>query len=219
MRKNKFKITLSNQNRNKREIVIRRVNQNNLMEKIFLKNTVISTFLIASLIAASGLFLFFSSSIGTAMGIPPDLVKGDYLFGRTIGIVDDENAKPLWIISGIWKTNLSNQTQDAINNNSIVFDTSFEMIKTDGTSKHTHTLTNFVLDDIANQNNVTVYNGTGTISMPDAPISEVPVSIKVMNNQNLGAIDIDPNKVDNHFGTKPIYGIPLEGSQQHKNKS
>jgi hypothetical protein len=29
------------------------------------------------------------------MGIPADLVKGDYLFGRTIGIVDDENAKPL----------------------------------------------------------------------------------------------------------------------------
>ncbi|MGI0051364.1 MAG: hypothetical protein ACRD8K_06465, partial [Nitrososphaeraceae archaeon] len=137
MRKNKFKITLSNQNRNKREIVIRRVNQDNLMEKTFRKNTVISTFLIASLIAASGLFLFFSSSIGTVMGIPPYLVEGDYLFGRTIGIVDDENAKPLWIISGIWKTNLSNQTQ--VGDNSTIFDASFEMIKTDGTSKHTHT--------------------------------------------------------------------------------
>ncbi len=32
--------------------------------------------------------------------------------------------------------NLSNQTQDTINNNSTIFDTSFEMIKTDGTSKH-----------------------------------------------------------------------------------
>ena len=51
-----------------------------------------------------------------------------------------------------WKTNLSNQTQDT-NNNSTVFDTSVEMIKTDGTSKHTHTVTNFVLADTSNQNN------------------------------------------------------------------
>ena len=215
MRKNKFKITLSNQNRNKREIVIRRVNQNNLMEKIFRKNTVISTFLIASLIAASGLFLFFSSSIGTAMGIPPDLVKGDYLFGRTIGIVDDENAKPLWIISGIWKTNLSNQTQ--VGDNSTIFDASFEMIKTDGTSKHTHTLTDFVLTNIANQNNVTVFNGTGTISMPQGPVTEVPLSIQVINN-TLGIINIDSNKIDNHFGNDPLYGIPLE-DKHHKKKS
>ena len=215
MRKNKFKITLSNQNRNKREIVIRRVNQNNLMEKKFLKNTVISTFLIASLIAASGLFLFFSSSIGTAMGIPPDLVKGDYLFGRTIGIVDDENAKPLWIISGIWKTNLSNQTQ--VGDNSTIFDASFEMIKTDGTSKHTHTLTDFVLTNIAHQNNVTIFNGTGTISMPQGPVTEVPLSIQVINN-TLGIINIDSNKIDNHFGNDPLYGIPLE-DKHHKKKS
>ena len=185
------------------------------MEKTFRKNTVISTFLIASLIAASGLFLFFSSSLGTAMGIPPYLVKGDYLFGRTIGIVDDENAKPLWIIYGIWKTNLSNQTQGG--DNSTIFDASFEMIKTDGTSKHTHTLTDFVLTNVANQNNITLFNGTGTISMPEAPITEVPLSIQVMNN-TLGIINIDSNKTDNHFGNDPLYGVPLEG-KHHKNKS
>ena len=131
---------------------------------------------------SSGLLLF-SSNVDVIMGIPADLVKGDYLFGRTIGIVDDENAKPLWIISGIWKTNLSNQTQDTINNNFTVFDTSFEMIKTDGTSKHTHTITNFDLVDTLNQNNnQTVFNGTGTISMPQGPVTEVPISIQVMNN-------------------------------------
>ena len=45
------------------------------------------------------------------MGIPSHLLQVDYLFGRTVGIVDDENGNPLWIVSGIWKTNLSNQTQ------------------------------------------------------------------------------------------------------------
>jgi hypothetical protein len=187
------------------------------MKKTSRKNiTTRSVMIVSMMMITSGLMLF-SFNLNVIMGIPANVAEGDYLFGRTIGIAEDENGKPLWIISGTWKSNLSNQTQ--AENNSTVFDASFEMIKTDGTSKHTHTLTNFVLADITNQNNVTVYNGTGTISMPDAHISEVPVSIKVMNNQNLGVIDIDPNKVDNHFGTKPIYGIPLEGSEQHKNKS
>ena len=185
------------------------------MEKTSRKNTVISTFIIASLIAASGLFLFFSSSLGTAMGIPPSIVKGDYLFGRTIGIVDDENGNPVWIVSGIWKTNLSNQTQGG--DNSTIFDASFEMIKTDGTSKHTHTLTDFVLTNVANQNNVTVFNGTGTISMPKGPITEVPLSIQVMN-KDLGIINIDSKKTDNHFGNDPLYGIPLD-EKHHKNKT
>ncbi len=35
-----------------------------------------------------------------------------------------------------------------------------------------------------------------------------------MKNQNLGIINIDSTKVDNHFGTKPIYGLPLEDSEK-----
>ena len=92
------------------------------------------------------------------------------------------------------------------------------MIKTDGTLKHTHTMTNFVLADVSNQNNNhTVFNGTGTISMPQGPVTEVPISIQVMNN-TLGIINIDSNKTDNHFGNDPLYGVPLEG-KHHKNKS
>jgi hypothetical protein len=91
------------------------------------------------------------------------------------------------------------------------------MIKTDGTSKHTHTVTNFVLADTSNQNNYTVYNRTGTISMPQGPVTEVPISIKVVNN-SLGIINIGPNKIDNHFGTEPLYGIPLEESEYNEKK-
>jgi hypothetical protein len=186
------------------------------LKKISEKNTTISSIVILStLMIASGLLLF-SFNVDVIMGIPADLVKGDYLFGRTVGIVDDENGNPVWIISGIWKTNLSNQTQ--ARDNSTVFDASFEMIKTDGTSKHTHTMTNFVLADTSSQNNHTVFNGTGTISMPQGPVTEVPISIQVMNN-SLGIINIGPNKIDNHFGTEPLYGIPLEESEQYKKKS
>ena len=164
------------------------------------------------MIASALLLLLFSFNVDVIMGIPPGFVEGDYLFGRTVGVVDDENGNPVWIVSGIWKTNLSNQTLDT-NNNSTVFDTSFEMIKTDGTSKHTHTVTNFVLADTSNQNtNSTIFNGTGTISMPQVPVTEVPISIKVVNN-SLGIITIGPNKIDNPFGTEPLYGIPLEESE------
>ena len=181
------------------------------MKKIFRKNVAISSVILASMIIGIGGFMVFSFNVDVIMGIPADLVKGDYLFGRTIGIVEDENGNPVWIVSGIWKTNLSNQTQTT-NNNSAVFDTSVEMIKTDGTSKHTHTVTNFILADTSNLNNYTIFNGTGTISMPQGPVSEVPISVKVVNN-SLGIITIGPNKIDNHFGTEPLYGIPLEESK------
>jgi hypothetical protein len=165
---------------------------------------------------ASGLMLF-SFNLNTIMTVPADIVEGggDYIYGRTVGIVENENGEPLWLISGTWRTNLlSNQTQAV--DNSTVFNANFEMIKPDGKTQHTHTLTNFVLADIANQNNATVYNGTGTISMPYTSFTDVPISIKLMNNKNLGVINIDPTKIDNHFGTKSIYGIPLEDNKQNK---
>ncbi|MGZ8887668.1 MAG: hypothetical protein ACXW1A_05330, partial [Nitrososphaeraceae archaeon] len=90
------------------------------MTKILGKNiTIRYSMIFSTMMVASGLLLF-SFNVDVIMGIPADLVKGDYLFGRTIGIVDDENEKPLWIISGHWKTNLSNQTQDTANNNTTV---------------------------------------------------------------------------------------------------
>ena len=191
------------------------------MNKISGKNiTTRSIMLISGMMIASGLMLF-SFNLNTIMAIPADIVEverqGDYIYGRTVGLVENENGEPLWIISGTFKSNLSsNQTQPGAN--FTVFNANLEMIKPDGTAKHTHTLTNFVLTDIANQNNATVYNGTGTISMPDTPFTDVPISIKVLNNKNLGIIHIDPTKVDNHFGTKPIYGLPLEDSENKQRK-
>jgi hypothetical protein len=51
--------------------------------------------------------------------------------------------------------------------------------------------------------------------MPQGPVTEVPISIKVVNN-SLGIINIGPNKIDNHFGTEPLYGIPLEEREHDK---
>jgi hypothetical protein len=201
------------------ERVIRTYVHNNLMKKISEKNITTRSIILISMVVASGLMLF-SFNLNTIMAIPADIVegRGDYIYGRTVGIVENENGEPLWIIGGTFKSNLitSNQTQPG--SNSTVYNANLEMIKPDGTAKHTHTLTNFVLTDIANQNNATLFNGTATISMPDTPFTDVPISIKVMNNKNLGIIYTDPTKVDNHFGTKPIYGIPLEDSENKERK-
>ena len=190
------------------------------MKKISGKNiTTTSIMLTSMMVIASGLMLF-SFNLNTIMAVPADIVegRGDYIYGRSVGIVENENREPLWIIAGTFKSNLitSNQTQPG--SYSTVYNANLEMIKPDGTAKHTHTLTNFVLTDIANQNNATLFNGTATISMPDTPFTDVPISIKVLNNKNLGMIHIDPTKVDNHFGSKPIYGLPLEDSENKERK-
>jgi hypothetical protein len=203
------------------ERVIRTYVHNNLMKKISEKNiTTRSSMLISVMMISSGLMLF-SFNLNTIMAVPADIVErggGDYIYGRAVGIVENENGEPLWIIGGTFKSNLitSNQTQPGTN--STVYNANLEMIKPDGTAKHTHTLTNFVLTDITNQNNATLFNGTGTISMPDTFFTDVPISIKIMNNKNLGIINIDPTKVDNHFGNKPIYGLPLEDSENKERK-
>jgi hypothetical protein len=168
--------------------------------------------IIASIVIVSGLLLLLLNSIDKdVMGISPDIVTGDYLFGRTIGIVEDQNEKPVWIISGTWKTNLSNQTQTR--DNSTVFNASFEMIKTDGTSKHTHTLTNFVLANTSlpnNNNNTVIFNGTSTMNMKDGSINDIPTSIQLINNA-LVNIWLDSSKIDNHFGYNYPIGMPLYG--------
>ena len=57
---------------------------------------------------------------------------------------------------------------------------------------------------------ILLFYGTGRISIPNAPITKVPISIQVMNN-TLGIINIDSNKIDNHFGNDPLYSIPRRG--------
>ena len=197
------------------------------MKKISGKNITPRSIMLISMMIASGLMLF-SFNLNTIMAVPADILErgGDYLYGRSVGIVENENGEPLWIISGTWRTNLSNQTQSG--DNSTVFNANFEMIKTDGTSRHTHTLTNYILTDVSSQNNSTIFNGTGTISMPEGPVTEVPVNIQVLNN-TLGVVFIGPDKIDSHFGTNPTYGLQLEDreykekkygeNKQYKNKS
>jgi hypothetical protein len=55
-------------------------------------------------------------------------------------------------------------------------------------------------------NNLTaVFNGTATITMRQEPVTDVPLSIKAMDN-NAVSVWVDPTKIQNHFGNTPIFG-------------
>jgi hypothetical protein len=179
----------------------------NLMKRFLIANKKMSSLIIASILIAGGLSLVSFEKI---LALPSEIVEDNYIFGNIVGIVE-ENENPIWIIFGNWKTNLGNQTQ--IENGFKIYDSSFEMVESDGTSRHTHTLTNFELGKATELSESTMlFNGTSTISMKDGPIEKVPTSIQIMNN-TLVSMWIDPDKVNNHFGNDLIYGITIEESQ------
>jgi hypothetical protein len=59
-------------------------------------------------------------------------------------------------------------------NNGCSFDIQVEMVKLDGTAGHTHTITNFLLVNTSQSDNMTkVLNGTTTASMIEGPVTDM----------------------------------------------
>jgi hypothetical protein len=165
--------------------------------------------------------LGYSDNILTAIAQGPQ--GGNYTFGLLASIQNYENGDPFWIVSGNWRTNLldiSNQLQTAnqsnmtIERSSPVFNTPVRMITFNGTGEHTHTLTNFALEDIAMPDNLsTVFNGTSTANFIEGPITDIPTTITFTNGKVI-SIWLDPAKINYHYGDTPVYGIVLEKMRQ-----
>jgi hypothetical protein len=136
---------------------------------------------------------------------------GSYAFGTIASLQNDENGNPIWIVSGFYKGSLSmnNKTQDGAATGSLpnaTLNSKFNMVMTNGSAMHDHRIYNFTLTDMSMPNNsTTVFNGTATITMRQGPVHDVPLSIKVMEN-NAVSIWVDPTKIQNHFGNTPIFG-------------
>jgi len=102
-----------------------------------------------------------------------------------------------------------NDTDVQNNQSSNVFNAGIDIIKPDGTARHTHTLTDFVVFNVTHpDNNSTIYNGTSTVSLQGGPATDIPTSIQ-KSNDNVMTINIDPESVDNHFDNLPIYSISI----------
>ena len=147
---------------------------------------------------------------------------GEYASGTIASIQNDQDGRSTWLLSGAWKgavinideqqSKVDKSASTSIDGNSdmtlptAVFEANFDMVMLNGSSLHQHSIYNFTLSDISMTNDKnSVVNGTATISMKDTPINDVPISIKILNN-NVISIWTDPNKINDHFGNTPIYG-------------
>ena len=119
--------------------------------------------------------------------------------GGLVGIQNDQNGRPAWIVHGVYR-------MDKMNSTTPMFNATFYMMKLNGSATHTHTISNFKLigSPITN-NNSTTFNGTATLTMKNGPVTDVPISIRLMNGHAV-SISIDPLKTHKHFGNTPIYG-------------
>jgi hypothetical protein len=145
----------------------------------------------------------------------------NFTFGPIASIQNNESGQPAWVVLGFWRGNLlsfnETTTTTTTDNNddnassvvAAVFNANLRMIMLNGSGAHTHVITNFILSNVSSDANGTMtYTGNSTISMPDAPIVDVPTTIKISGE--VISIFPDPSKVNQHFGNTPIYGAVIE---------
>jgi hypothetical protein len=145
---------------------------------------------------------------------------GLYAFGTIASLQNDENGNPTWIVSGLWEGSISTDNKTQGNQSTTAnatasaagslpnatFHSNFNMVMTNGSAMHKHTIYNFELLNMSNPSNTTsIFNGTATITLKDGPVDNVPISIKRIDN-NVVSIWADPTRVNNHFGNTPIFG-------------
>jgi hypothetical protein len=156
-----------------------------------------------------------SSTVSGYMGKPGD--GKDSTYGTISSIqTEEENTSPTWIQSGHWVTNMVNKTKEDFNQtNPAKFDASFSMAMLNGTARHMHSVSNFSLNDVKNDNKTISYSGLSTVSLKSGPAIDVPTEIKILNN-NVISILFDPTKVNHHFGESPIYGLVADKKDMEK---
>jgi hypothetical protein len=155
-----------------------------------------SIFLTVSLAVLVAIGFFFTYASAQNPSNPdPNIVKG----GITSIQDDDPNDNTDWITGGAYK-------MENITSGSPSFNSTFYMIKTDGTAAHTHDIYNFVATGQPTTNgNSTSFNGTSTVTMRGEPITDVQTYITLLGTDAI-SISVDPEKVNNHFGNTSIYG-------------
>jgi hypothetical protein len=169
----------------------------------------------------------FGLLLGISVGMSPSLNVTAYVggtgFGRdssygTVSSVQTDQASnsPTWVLSGHWATNIVNKTKEDLNQTSPAkFDASFSMVMLNGSARHTHSISNFSLTDVKDENRTVSYSGLSTVTLKAGPAKDVPTELKIFNN-NVISIWFDPVKVNHHFGESPIYGVVLDKKDMEK---
>ena len=121
--------------------------------------------------------------------------------GTISSIQNDPDGKPAWKVSGTW--NLI-----SVSSKSPTLSASIDILKLDGSAKHTHTITATISSadfKVAGKSSIRTYSRTATISMNEGPISNIPIVIKILSDGNMSIMP-DPIKTNGHFGNTPIQG-------------
>jgi hypothetical protein len=163
-----------------------------------------------------GGFAFLGLIATNALALPLDFLDNTYIFGPITGITQDNNGTIEWVLAGVWRSSLPNATDTSSNMNSSSFNAAIEMIRPDGTGRHTHTVTDFtLLNSSQSDTNSTFYNGTSSVSLAKGPALDIPTSI-TLSNQSIISIWLDPESVDHHFGdSHTLFGIVASPEFDH----
>ena len=180
--------------------------------------TIRHAMIFASLATILMVTIIFTQSY-PATAFPQQYQSGNQIFGVISSIQNDESGQPAWIVTGPWTTTLlsdssANASQPMGNATGPFggspFNTQVQMVRLDGTAGHTHTITNFVLANVSQPNNMTkVFNGTSTASMREGPVTDIPTTIRIMGDKVI-SIWLDPSRIENHYGNTPLYGLVMD---------
>src|SRR5829696_2462820 len=185
------------------------------MKRLTIRHAII----FASLATILMVTIIFTQQSYKAMAFPQQYQSGNQIFGVISSIQNDESGQPAWIVTGPWTTTLlsdssANASQPMGNATGPFggspFNTQVQMVRLDGTAGHTHTITNFVLANVSQPNNMTkVFNGTSTASMREGPVTDIPTTIRIMGDKVI-SIWLDPSRIENHYGNTPLYGLVMD---------
>ncbi len=168
-------------------------------ETLFKQKLLVSTLVVV--VVSSLMIVLAVNPLHSAYSINPTNPTDDVIKGSISSISNDpSNSTIAWITTGVYKMENAKTSP--------TFNSTFYMIKTDGTSEHKHSIYDFKLntDPIVNtNNNSTILNGTSTVTMKEGPINDVPTQITLLGNSAI-SIFLEPTKLNNHFGSGPIYG-------------
>ncbi|HEX9678188.1 hypothetical protein [Nitrososphaera sp.] len=129
--------------------------------------------------------------------------------GGAVGVLSSIQTDPNgneWIIYGPWWLVLIPAADEA-QSPEMIFKSGFGMVLKDGNSKHRHQISDFELTKWSADETSITFEGTATITQRDGPVENVPVTIKILND-NVIEISIDTSVIS-HFGESPIYGMVL----------
>src|SRR5918992_4071430 len=173
----------------------------------------------ASLATIIVVTLLFTQQSYQATAFPQQQQGRNQTFGIISSVQNDASGQPAWVVAGhstsaLLGNSSVNASQPTGNSTAPFggspFDTQIQMVRLDGTAGHTHTITNFVLANVSQPDNMTkVFNGTSTASMREGPVTDIPTTIRIMGDKVI-SIWLDPSRIENHYGNTPLYGLVMD---------